>query len=159
LVRIPGLIDDVMVDIVSKEKRSEMMAGIRSRDTKPEILTRSALHKMGYRYRHGAKIGKVKPDIVLPKYGVAIFVHGCYWHQHNGCKFAYSDRNYSEKWLRKFSDNKARDKRVLDLLIKDGWRVAVVWECVTRDSGRFEEMIKNLDHWIREETSNHIEFG
>jgi DNA mismatch endonuclease (patch repair protein) len=83
----------------------------------PEVLTRKALHGLGYRFRLDSKIGKITPDIVLRKWKIAIFVHGCYWHQHNGCKFAYSDRSYSEKWQKKFADNKSRDIRVIDSLL------------------------------------------
>jgi len=80
---------------------------------------------------------------------VAIFVHGCYWHQHNGCKLAYSDRNYSAKWKKKFADNKQRDQRVLSKLKEDGWRVAVIWECTTRRNSEFEDAIKRLDEFIQ----------
>jgi DNA mismatch endonuclease (patch repair protein) len=148
-----------LVDIVDKETRSRMMSGIRSQNTKPEILTRKALHRLGYRFKLDSKIGKIKPDIVLRKHKVAIFTHGCYWHQHEGCKLAYSDRNYSEKWLKKFSDNKARDKRVTKQLLEEGWRVAIVWECVTRKNDDFVKMIDKLDKWIQDDNSNYIEFG
>lgn len=134
-----------------------MMSGIRSENTKPEILTRKALHRFGYRYRTGSKIGKIKPDIVLTRYKVAVFVHGCYWHQHQGCKLAYSDRNYSDKWLKKFSDNKQRDERVLKKLLTSGWRVAVLWECSTRDRQVFAELIDELDRWIKTDRSDYFE--
>jgi DNA mismatch endonuclease, patch repair protein len=114
-----------------------MMSDIRSKNTKPEIQTRSALHSLGYRLRLDSKIGKVKPDIVLRKHNVAIFIHGCYWHQHEGCKLAYSDRNYSTTWKKKFDDNLQRDDRVLKQLLADKWRVAVIWECVTREKSIF----------------------
>lgn len=126
------------------------MSGIRSSNTKPEILVRKALHQLGYRYRLGSRIGKIKPDIVLSRYKVAVFTHGCYWHQHKGCRLAYSDRNYSEKWKKKFSDNLARDKRVVEKLKKQGWRIAVMWECATRDSAAFTKAMEKLDHFIRE---------
>jgi len=125
------------------------MSGIRSSNTRPEVLTRKALHRLGYRFRLDSKIGKIKPDIVLPCHNVAIFVHGCYWHQHNGCKLAYSDRNYSAKWKKKFADNKQRDQRVLSKLKEGGWRVAVIWECTTRRNSEFEDAIKRLDEFIQ----------
>jgi len=125
------------------------MSGIRSKNTKPELLTRLALHKLGYRYRLESKIGPIKPDIVLSSKKVAIFVHGCYWHQHKGCRLAYSDRNYSDRWKKKFEDNRLRDKRVLNQLLKSGWRVAIVWECATRDPEVFEIVIEQLHSWIR----------
>ncbi len=142
----------LVVDVVSREKRSQMMSGIRSSNTKPEILTRKALHKLGYRFRLGSKVGKVKPDIVLRSHKVAVFTHGCYWHQHVGCKLAYSDRSYSDKWIKKFQDNKERDQRVLDQLAVEGWRVAVIWECATRDAVIFEGVVKQLDTWIKADT-------
>jgi DNA mismatch endonuclease (patch repair protein) len=146
-----------LTDIVDKANRSRMMSGIRSRDTKPEVMTRKALHRQGYRFRLKSKVGKIKPDIVLRKYKVAIFTHGCYWHQHEGCKLAYSDRNYSEKWKRKFSDNRHRDERVLDQLLESGWRAAVIWECATRDQSIFEEAISQLDKWIKTSESCYFE--
>ncbi len=126
-----------------------MMSGIRSKNTKPENITRKALHGMGYRFRLSSKVGKVKPDIVLRRHKVAIFAHGCYWHQHDGCKLAYSDRNYSDKWIKKFADNQNRDQRVLRQLLDDGWRVAVIWECATREAGVFESVMHQLDDWIK----------
>jgi DNA mismatch endonuclease (patch repair protein) len=137
-----------LVDVVDKETRSRMMSGIRSSNTKPEILTRKALHRLGYRFRLDSKIGRIKPDIALRKYKVAIFTHGCYWHQHEGCKLAYSDRSYSVKWQKKFSDNQQRDKRTLEKLTKEGWRVAVIWECATRDAKAFNEVVNQLNEWI-----------
>lgn len=142
-----------MIDIVDKKKRSQMMAGIRSSNTKPEILTRTALHKHGYRYRLNSKIGKIKPDIVLRSRKIAVFVHGCYWHQHKGCRLAYSDRKYSEQWKTKFKDNILRDQKVQEKLINEGWRVAVVWECATRDPGVFNDVINKVTNWIDLEKS------
>ena len=148
-----------MADIVDKATRSRMMSGIRSTNTKPEVLTRKALHKLGYRYRLNSKVGKIKPDIVLPKYKIAIFVHGCYWHQHKGCKLAYSNRNYSDKWLKKFSDNKARDKRVTEELLDQDWRVVVIWECVTRKTDVLDSKISELDDWVQAEEDQFLELG
>ncbi len=146
-----------MTDVVNKKTRSRMMSGIRSSNTKPEIITRKALHKLGYRYRTGTKIQKIRPDIVLCCRKVAIFVHGCYWHQHAGCKLAYSDREYSPKWKKKFQDNRQRDQRVLKQLNEAGWRVAVVWECVTRDAEVFVKVIDKLHNWIQLHESQYFE--
>ncbi|MCH8976525.1 MAG: DNA mismatch endonuclease Vsr [Proteobacteria bacterium] len=134
-----------------------MMSGIRSSNTKPEILTRKALHRLGYRFKLNSKIGKIKPDIVLRRRKVAVFTHGCYWHKHEGCKLAYSDRNYSEKWKKKFEDNRQRDQRVLDKLRLEGWRVAVLWECATRKVNVFEEVITQLHRWIKEADGQYFE--
>jgi len=146
-----------VVDVVDKKTRSRMMSGIRSSNTKPEVLTRHALHKLGYRYKLGSKVGKIKPDIVLRSHKVAIFTHGCYWHKHKGCKLAYADKNYSDKWKKKFQDNKLRDKRVVDELFNTGWRVAVVWECSTRDLKIFKGVIHKLNKWIRSKKTNYFE--
>lgn len=133
------------------------MSGIRSSNTKPEILTRKALHKAGFRFRLNSKIGKIKPDIVLRRYRVAIFTHGCYWHQHEGCKLAYSDRKYSAKWKKKFTDNKQRDQRVLDELRTEGWRVAVIWECVTRHAPEFDKTMLKLNKFVLTGKSKYFE--
>ena len=146
-----------MVDIVDKKTRSRMMSGIRSSNTKPEIITRKFLHYLGYRFRKDSKVGKIKPDIVLRSRKVAIFIHGCYWHQHNGCKLAYSDRNYADKWKRKFEENKLRDRRVLEKLASEGWRVAVIWECVTRDPSVFEDVMSQLHIWIQKDNNQYFE--
>ena len=148
-----------MVDVVDKATRSRMMSGIRSSNTLPEILTRKVLHKRGYRFRLNSKIGKIKPDVVLRKFKVAIFVHGCYWHQHNGCRLAYSDRNYSEKWKKKFADNIRRDSLVCEELENRGWRVAIVWECATRDTAVFDQEIDGLDLWTRSGSRTRFESG
>ena len=134
-----------------------MMSGIRSSNTKPEVLTRKALHRFGYRFRLDSKVGKIKPDIVLRSYRVAVFVHGCYWHQHDGCKLAYSDRNYSDKWKKKFADNKQRDQRVVSKLKEEDWRVAVIWECTTRRNSEFEDTIKRLNEFIQASGSWYFE--
>lgn len=136
-----------------------MMSGIRSSNTKPEIRTRHALHRRGYRFRLDSKIGRTKPDIVLRRHGVAIFVHGCYWHQHEHCKLAYSDRDFSPRWKKKFADNKQRDQRTLNLLKVEGWRVAVIWECTTRSGREFEDTLKKLDEFIQSDTSPYFETG
>lgn len=146
-----------MVDTVDKETRSRMMSGIRSSNTKPEVLTRKALHRLGYRFRLDSKIGKIKPDIVLRSHNVAVFTHGCYWHQHEGCKLAYSDRDYEEKWLKKFEANRQRDQRVLEQLTEQGWRVAVIWECATRDTSIFQTVINLLNTWIKADESQYFE--
>ena len=146
-----------MVDIVDRRTRSQMMSGIRSSNTKPELLTRKALHRLGFRYKLGTRINKIKPDIVLRRWNVAIFVHGCYWHQHEGCKLSYSDRKYSYKWRKKFQDNKLRDKRTEEHLLNQGWRIAIIWECVTRDKIKFEKMIAKLNIWLQSGATEYFE--
>ena len=131
-----------MTDIVSPEKRSEMMRGIRSKNTKPEKTVRSWLHQEGYRFRINRKDLPGTPDIVLPKYNLAIFVHGCYWHRHENCKLAALPKTNTEFWESKFAKNQERDKRKLEECRDAGWKVVTIWECETRN-GSFTT---KLDH-------------
>lgn len=118
-----------MTDVVSAATRSRMMAGIRGRDTKPELTVRKALHGAGYRFRLHRRDLPGTPDIVLPKHRVCIFVHGCFWHRHLGCRFATSPATRVEFWSTKFQSNVARDAEAQRRLIELGWRVLIVWEC------------------------------
>ncbi|MCB1347112.1 MAG: DNA mismatch endonuclease Vsr [Maritimibacter sp.] len=118
-----------MADIVSPEVRSRMMSRIRGRDTKPEIALRKALFRRGFRYRLNDRRLPGSPDIVFPKYGAAVLVHGCYWHRHPGCPKAYTPKSRVEFWQSKFDENVARDMRNLERLRAAGWRVAIIWEC------------------------------
>lgn len=136
-----------MVDVVDRETRSKMMANIRGRDTKPEMLVRRMLHAAGFRFRLHARQMPGRPDIVLPKYRVAIFVHGCFWHRHEGCRFSTTPATRPEFWRDKFASNVERDKRNIDSLAASGWRIATVWECALRDKGN-TEWAKALVDWI-----------
>lgn len=118
-----------MVDRLTPERRSWNMSRIRSKDTKPEKVVRSLLHCNGYRFRLHRRDLPGNPDIVLPKYKTAIFVHGCFWHRHQNCKFAYTPKSRVEFWERKFRENIRRDERARKQLIELGWHVIVVWEC------------------------------
>jgi DNA mismatch endonuclease (patch repair protein) len=121
-----------MVDVVSKSKRTMMMAGIRGKNTRPELAVRKFLHARGFRYRLHSNHLVGSPDIVLARYKVAIFVHGCFWHRHIGCRYATTPATRPEFWLEKLEKNRARDQRAKIELIRAGWRVAVVWECSLR---------------------------
>lgn len=134
----------MMVDRLTRERRSWNMSRIRSKNTAPEKKVRSVLHKLGYRFRLHRKDLPGKPDIVLPGYGTVIFVHGCFWHRHKGCKKAYSVKSDTEKWERKFQENIERDKRSGRELKKLGWSVRVVWECQTQDSEKLEIKLKRI---------------
>jgi DNA mismatch endonuclease (patch repair protein) len=106
-----------------------MMAGIKNKNTRPEMLVRFFLHSRGFRYRlHDRKLPG-SPDIVLAKYHLAVFVHGCFWHRHLGCRFATTPDQNRAKWVTKFNHNIARDKKQIHSLIDNGWRVLVIWEC------------------------------
>jgi len=121
-----------VVDIVDKATRSRMMAGIKGGNTKPERDLRAALHARGFRYRLHAKNIVGRPDLIFPKYRAVVFVHGCFWHRHEGCRYATTPATRPEFWEAKFAANAARDARVEAELLSIGWRVATVWECVLR---------------------------
>lgn len=117
--------------IVSPERRRNMQA-VRSGDTKPEIAVRKLLHRLGYRFRLRRSDLPGKPDIVLPRHRLAVFVHGCFWHRHD-CKRATMPKTRTEFWEAKLSANAARDARVMKALHELGWRTVVIWECETGD--------------------------
>ena len=118
------------MDTVSKETRSRMMASVRQRDTKPEMIVRRIVHGLGYRYRLHCKDLPGSPDLVFPRLGKVIFVHGCFWHRHR-CKKATTPSTRVAFWREKFDANKLRDKRNKRDLRKLGWDVLVIWECQT----------------------------
>ena len=124
-----------MTDIVSGRRRSEMMAGIRGRDTAPERAVRRVAHRMGLRFRLHRKDLPGRPDLVFPRHRLAVFVHGCFWHRHEGCRYAYTPKSRVAFWTRKFAENVTRDRRNEDALRDLGWRVLIVWECEARDAG------------------------
>lgn len=118
-----------MIDTVSPSKRSSMMSSVRGKDTQPELRVRRALHAEGYRFRLHRKDLPGKPDIVLPKHKLAVFVHGCFWHAHGECRFAKIPSTRPEFWLAKLSRNAQRDRQAIQDLLSLGWRVLVVWQC------------------------------
>lgn len=121
-----------MADIVSPEKRSQNMSAIRSKNTKPEVYLRKLLFAQGYRYRIADKSVPGHPDIFLRKYNTAIFVNGCFWHRHPGCKYAYTPKSRVEFWQKKFDDNVRRDSAVKAELLEHGIKLLTVWECAIR---------------------------
>lgn len=136
-----------MVDIVDKATRSRMMAGIRGANTHPEITLRKALHARGFRFRLHDRRLPGRPDIVLSKFRAVVFVHGCFWHRHPGCRFSSNPATRKSFWDEKFSGNVARDKRNLIALRAEGWRTAVIWECVLRVKDP-SPAIEKLSAWI-----------
>ena len=123
-----------MTDLWPAAKRSEVMSRIRSGGTKPELIVRSLLHRSGVRFSLRRKDLPGKPDIVLPKYGTVVFVHGCFWHRHPGCHEASMPKTRTGFWQEKLGKNVARDRRNQRQLRAQGWQVMVVWECqVLRD--------------------------
>lgn len=133
-----------MVDKISKEHRSWNMSQIKGRNTKPELLVRKTLHQMGYRFRLHRIDMPGSPDIVLPKYKTVIFVHGCYWHRHPGCKYTYTPKTRVDFWTGKFVENIRRDQRNQTELRESGWRVGIVWECETSDRKLLISRIKEI---------------
>jgi DNA mismatch endonuclease (patch repair protein) len=133
-----------MMDIVSPARRSEMMSRVRGKGTKPELIVRSMAHRLGYRFRLHVKGLPGSPDLVFPRSKLALFVHGCFWHRHDGCAYAYNPKSNVEFWKGKFKSNIARDKRVRGELEKMGWHVAIVWECETANSDRLRKELKEL---------------
>ncbi len=138
-----------MADIVSTQKRSEMMSGIRGKDTKLELTIRKRLYAKGFRYRVNYKELPGKPDIVLQKHKAAIFIHGCFWHGHD-CHLFKWPSSRPEFWKTKISRNIEKDAEVMAELRKSGWRVLVIWECAIRGKGRrpIDEIIKRTSEWI-----------
>lgn len=145
-----------MVDIVPEEVRSRMMSSIRGKNTKPEMLLRRALHKKGFRYRLHVSNLPGKPDLVFPRYKTVLFVHGCFWHRHSGCRYATSPASNTEFWEAKFRANVKRDKVLLDKLVAIGWRTGVVWECSLKQ-GIDGDLILRISDWITF-GSGHLEF-
>lgn len=121
------------MDVVDRVTRSRMMSGIRGKDTKPEMIVRSFLHRAGLRFRLHAKLPG-KPDLVLPKYRTVVFVHGCFWHRHEGCRYATTPTSNVLFWEAKFAANVQRDAQVIRRLEEQGWRVEVVWSCQLSES-------------------------
>ena len=137
-----------MSDIVDQQTRSRMMSGIRGKDTKPELALRRALHARGFRFRLHSKKVHGRPDLVLPKYRAVVFVHGCFWHRHKGCRYATTPATRSEFWQAKFAANVARDSSVRGALLDEGWRVATIWECALRKPEQVSVATDRLTEWL-----------
>ena len=138
-----------MADIVDRATRSRMMAGIREKNTRPELRLRRGLHARGFRYRLQVKELRGRPDLVLPKYLAVILVHGCFWHRHQDCKYTTTPGTRPEFWQRKFQANVRRDALVLEELGRAGWRVCVVWECALRGNEHIEKAVEWAAAWLR----------
>ena len=129
---------------VSKQ-RSRNMSAIKSKNTKPEIKVRKVLHSMGYRFRLHSKNLPGSPDIVLPKYKTVIFVHGCFWHRHQNCKYASTPKTRQEFWNKKFNENINRDKINQENLSSKGWKIIIIWECEIKNKKiNLEQIFKKV---------------
>lgn len=133
-----------MADRLSSQRRSWNMSRIKSRDTTPELAVRKVLYGMGYRYRLHSAAVPGKPDIVLKRFRAAIFVHGCFWHRHPGCKFVYSPKSRVEFWTKKFDANVRRDETVRKQLSDLGWKSLTIWECETKSSETIEHLLRGF---------------
>ena len=127
------------MDIKSKEERSFNMSKIQAKNTKPELFIRSELHRLGYRFRVNSNLVEGHPDIYFTKKRIAVFVHGCFWHRHAGCRFAYSPKSNVDFWMNKFETNLRRDEFVIKELVSEGIRVLLIWECTVRAMIKDEE--------------------
>lgn len=137
-----------MSDIVTSAVRSRMMSGIRGKNTRPEIIVRKSLFAAGYRFRLHRKDLPGAPDIVLPSRKVAVFVNGCFWHMHAKCQYSKLPSTRLAFWQQKLEANVARDQKSIDALVRSGWRVLTVWECITRNAATMETLQESLARWI-----------
>ena len=141
------------MDVFSREKRSKIMSRVGGKNTKPEVIVRSLLHNMGYRFRLHRKDLPGKPDITLPKYKKIIFVHGCFWHGHKNCPRSKRPTTNESFWNEKLDKNIARDKLNIDNLIEAGWDVFVIWTCEVKDLDKLKNkllsFLENTPHGIR----------
>ena len=132
------------MDHLTQERRSWLMSRVGAKDTSPEIRVRKRAHAMGLRYRlHRSDIPGT-PDLVFPKYRVIIFVHGCFWHRHPGCKKATLPKSQVRFWQNKFDSNVARDRRAIDDLNALGWRVSIIWECETKNTQALSLQLRGI---------------
>lgn len=138
-----------MADFMSPTQRSQAMSKVRGRNTKPEKLIRSHLHKKGFRFRINNSNIPGKPDIVLKKHNAVIFVHGCFWHHHEGCKKSKIPETRKEFWNNKIGNTVKRDKKNIQKLKELGWRIAVVWECATKNAKTLSFTYQELSAWLR----------
>lgn len=138
-----------MTDVHSREVRSHNMASIKSKDTKPEIMVRKFLFSKGFRFRVNVKSLPGKPDIVLKKYRTVIFVNGCFWHGHEGCKYFVIPQTRTEWWMEKIRKNKERDSEEREKLRNAGWNIIVVWECQLKPKQR-EDTLSGIESLLQQ---------
>ena len=137
-----------MADIVSPEKRSQMMSGIKGKNTRPELIVRKLLHRAGFRFRLHRKDLPGKPDIILPKYSTVIFVNGCFWHGHENCHLFKPPKSNQEFWRQKILGNKIRDQKNLMALDNLGWKTLLIWECALK--GKSSYPAETVSEWLGE---------
>lgn len=145
-----------MVDTLTPEERSERMSRVRAQGTKPEMKLRRLIHGMGFRYRLHCRDLPGKPDLVFPGRRSIIFMHGCFWHRHEGCGLARLPKSKRAFWSAKLEANKERDQKNISTLEAAGWRVLVIWECQLRDEGEVREVVKEFLTNYKRENNNEI---
>lgn len=136
-----------MADVVDAQTRSRMMSGIRGRNTRPELALRRALHRLGLRYRIHVRSLSGNPDLVFPRFNAALFVHGCFWHQHRGCRYATTPATRRDFWQQKFRQNEERDQKVKRDLHENGWRIGTIWECALKQGGE-QQVAAQVAAWL-----------
>jgi DNA mismatch endonuclease, patch repair protein len=146
-----------MADVVSPETRSRMMAGIRGKDTKPELAIRRALHKQGFRYRLHDRNLPGKPDMSFPRYKAVIMVNGCFWHRHD-CHLFKWPSSRRQFWRNKINRNSVRDEVNMEALVRSGWRILAIWECALKGKTRLclESVVEEAASWLVTKRNNHI---
>lgn len=132
------------MDTLTPDQRKRCMRNIRGKNTKPEIIVRSISHALGFRFRLNQKNLPGTPDLVFRKYNLCLFIHGCFWHRHHGCKFSYTPKSRQDFWLNKFSRNIVRDQKKEEELRRLGWRVEIIWECETKNIATLRERLQKL---------------
>ena len=142
------------MDRITQDQRIHLMSQVRGKDTKPELVVRSFLHRNGFRFRLHVKSLPGTPDVVLPKYKTVIDIRGCFWHRHPGCKKTTTPSTHVDFWQKKFTDNIARDQRIEAELRRLGWHIIVIWECEVINGSFRQRIEKELPtHTKLEETS------
>jgi DNA mismatch endonuclease (patch repair protein) len=134
--------------MINKDVRSRMMASIKGRNTKPERQVRKLLHRLGFRFRLHARELPGRPDVVLPKHDLAVFVHGCFWHQHKNCRFAVMPKTNLSFWSQKLNGNLRRDEAAIEQLRKLGWRTLIIWECALKSEESLLRLPAQLSRFI-----------
>ncbi|MEF2968617.1 very short patch repair endonuclease [Paenibacillus sp. M1] len=138
------------MDSFSKEKRSQIMSNVKSKNTTPELIVRRLLHRMGYRFRLHRPDLPGKPDIVLPKYKKVIFINGCFWHGHENCKKSQLPKTNREFWQSKIRKNKSRDEKSINKLLEMGWQCLVIWDCQIKKKD-IEKLVIILEGFMKGE--------
>ena len=137
-----------MTDVFTAKKRSQVMSLIRAKDTKPEKIVRSYLHRAGFRFRLHKKKLPGTPDLWLPKFNAAVFVNGCYWHRHRDCKLAYTPKQNRSFWQSKFSANVLRDEQNQSALLGHGIRILIIWECALTTLDGCKRNLPKVEEWL-----------